>query len=204
MPRKSSGRLARYVPIIQLFAARLVLFHQKVADRLGLTATEFKCFRLVEQLGPLSVTALSHEAGLQIGTVSGLIDRLEVGGFVRRQRDTIDKRRLDLVASPDACARANLLYREQGKAMAAFLEAFSERDFDLLMTFLTDVSEILARSQYDLLKKPIPEPVDTLPGEVDRPRRTQRPGRVQNSSRPCENSTATDSGSTQDAIASEL
>lgn len=177
MSRKSRGRLARYVPVIQLFAARLVLFHQKVADRLGLTATEFRCFRLVEQLGPLSVTALSHEAGLQIGTVSGLIDRLEVGGFVRRQRDTNDKRRLDLVASSDASARANLLYREQGKAMAAYLQAFSERDFDLLMTFLSDVSEILARSQCGLLSKP----VDMLPSEVHRPHRIQRPSRLQKS-----------------------
>jgi hypothetical protein len=71
---------------------------------------------------------------------------------VRRQRDATDKRRLVLVARPDAVARASLLYREQGEAMAAFLEAYSERDFDLLMAFLNEVGEILARSQSSLLK----------------------------------------------------
>ena len=60
----SSDRLWRYVPAIQLFAARLVLFHQEVAERLGLTATEFKSVRLLEQLGPLSLTALAQEAGV--------------------------------------------------------------------------------------------------------------------------------------------
>jgi DNA-binding MarR family transcriptional regulator len=148
----SSDRLARYVPAVQLFAARLVLFHQKVADRLGLTATEFKCFRLVELLGPLSLTALAEEAGLQLGTVSGLIDKLEANGFVRRQRDAIDKRRLVLVARSDAAARASVLYKRQGEAMAAFLESYSEREFDLLMTFLNEVGEILARSQSLLTK----------------------------------------------------
>ena len=79
-----------------------MLFHQKVAERLGLTVTEFKCFRLVEQLGQLSMTALAHEAGLRLGTVSGLIDKLEAAGFIRRQRDATDKRRLVLVACSDA------------------------------------------------------------------------------------------------------
>ena len=79
----SSDRLDRYIPVVQLFAARLVLFHAKVADRLGLTATEFKCFRLLETLGPLSLTALAREAGLQLGTASGLVDKLEAGALLR-------------------------------------------------------------------------------------------------------------------------
>ena len=167
MPQKSRDRFARYVPTIQLFAARLVLFHQKVAERLGVTATEFKCFRLLEQLGPLSMTTLSHEAGLQIGTVSGLIDRLEAAGFVRRQRDATDKRRLVLVARSGASARVNPLCREQGEAMAAFLEGYSERDFDLLMTFLTEAGEILARSQRGLRKKPLLQRIDSPSNNED-------------------------------------
>ena len=147
MPRKSSDRFARYVPAIQLFAARLVLFHQKVADQLGLTATEFKCFRLLQHLGPLALTALAQEAGLQLGTASGLIDRLEAAGFVSRQRDEVDKRRLLLIARKDASARVDPLYREQGEAMAAHLDGYSAGEFDLLMSFLTEAGDILARSQ---------------------------------------------------------
>ena len=112
MPQKSTGRLARYIPTVQLFSARLVLFHQKMAEKVGLTGTEFKCFRLLEQLGPLSMTALSREVGLKVGTVSGLIDKLEATGFVVRQRDETDKRRLVLVACPEASARASSLYEE--------------------------------------------------------------------------------------------
>ena len=151
MPSKSSYRLARYIPTVQLFAARLVLFHQGVAERIGLTATEFKCFRLLEQLGPLSMTDLAREAGLQIGTVSGLVDKLEASGFVARQRAADDKRRLILAALPEASTRATRLYREQGKAMTAVLDAYDEQEFDLLMTFLTDVTDVLARSQQGLL-----------------------------------------------------
>ena len=164
MSPQSSDRLARYIPTVQLFAARLVLFHQQVAERLGLTATEFKCFRLLEQLGPLSMTVLAREAGLQIGTVSGLVDKLEAAGFVGRQRDGVDKRRLVLVAHRTASTRADLLYREQGEAMAGLLDAYSERDFNLLMTFLADVGEVLARSQLVLLHASSSGQADAGPG----------------------------------------
>ena len=157
MPQKSTGRLARYIPTVQLFSARLVLFHQKMAEKVGLTGTEFKCFRLLEQLGPLSMTALSREVGLKVGTVSGLIDKLEATGFVVRRRDKTDKRRLVLVACPEASARASSLYEEHGEAMAALLETYSEAEFDLLLTFLTDISNVLARTSSTASEEPLPE-----------------------------------------------
>ena len=150
MARKSTDRLARYIPVVQLFASRLVLFHQAVAESLGLTATEFKCFRLLEQLGPLSMTALSHEVGLKPGTVSGVVDRLEAAGFIDRRRDATDQRALVLVARPDASSRADALYRQQGRGMRTILDAHTERDFDLLMRFLTDAEHVLAQSLREL------------------------------------------------------
>ena len=59
--------------------------------------------------------------------------------------------------------------------MAAFLDTYSERDFHLLMTFLNEVGEILARSQSLLLKK------DQLPRR--RTRRGLRPSGNEQDSR---------------------
>ena len=148
----SSDRLERYVPAIQLFAARLVLFHQKVAERLGLTATEFKSLRLLEHLGPLSLTALAQEAGVQLSTMSGLVEKLATLGLVTREPDPADRRRMLLAASPRGAMEASVLYREQGAAMAAVLDSYSRRDFEAVMTFLQDASLALARSSVGLDK----------------------------------------------------
>ncbi len=147
----SSDRLDRYVPAVQLFAARLVLFHAAVAERLHLSPTEFKCFRLIEQLGPLSLTMLAGEAGLQLGTASGLVDRLEKIGLVCRRRDMADKRRAVLLASPEAASRIAGFYREQGQAMAALLDSFALREFTAIMRFLDEAGAVLARSHADLI-----------------------------------------------------
>ena len=148
---KSSDRLDRYIPAVQLFAARLVLFHAAVAEKLGLSPTEFKCFRLIEQLGPLSLTALAGEAGLQLGTASGLVDRLEDAGLVSRCRDAVDRRRSMLLASPEAAEQIAGFYREQGKAMSALLESFAPAEFAAILRFLDQAGSVLSRSHADLI-----------------------------------------------------
>ena len=146
----SSDRLERYIPVVQLFAARLVLFHQTVAERLGLTATEFKSLRLLEHLGPLSLSALAHEAGLQLGTMSGLVDKLASAGLISRERDPKDRRKMMLAASPEASAKAADLYREQGAAMAKLLDGYGAREFEAVLSFLGDASQVLAKSTANL------------------------------------------------------
>ena len=147
----SSDRLDRYVPAVQLFAARLVLFHAAVAERLGLSPTEFKCFRLIEQLGPMSLTLLAREAGLQLGTASGLVDRLETAGVVSRRRDLSDKRRNVLLVSPEAADRIASFYREQGQAMSALLDSFAPREFAAILRFLDEAGSVLSRSHAELV-----------------------------------------------------
>ena len=146
----SRDRLEQYVTVVQLFAARLVLFHQKVAERLGLTATEFKSLRLLEQLGPLSLSELAQETGLQLGTMSGLVDKLVSNGLITRARDPADKRKIVLAASPEAAARATAFYRDQGSSMATLLARYSSREFQAVIMFLGDASEVLAQSTAQL------------------------------------------------------
>jgi len=134
------------VPTIQLFAARLVLFHQKIAERLGLTATEFKCLRLINLLGPLPMTTLAQAAGLQLGTVSGLIEKMEAEGLVERAKDLSDKRRVLLKTRASISERASALYRELGDRMREELDGYSDAEFDLIMRFLTRTGEALAAS----------------------------------------------------------
>ena len=123
-----------------------MLFHQKVAERLGLTATEFKCLRLIDLLGPLPMTSLAQEAGLQLGTVSGLIEKLEAQKLVDRARDPADKRRVLLKACISISEQASVLYRELGETMRQELDGYSDAEFEVIMRFLTRTGEVLALS----------------------------------------------------------
>jgi DNA-binding MarR family transcriptional regulator len=72
----------------------VVLFHQAVAERMGLNATDFKCLDVLAQQGPLTAGRLAEVLGLTGGAITGVIDRLETAGFVQRERDPDDRRRV--------------------------------------------------------------------------------------------------------------
>jgi hypothetical protein len=71
-----------------------VATHEAVADRLGINPTDLRCLDLATLEPGLTPTRLAELAGLTTGAITGVLDRLERAGFVRREADPDDRRRL--------------------------------------------------------------------------------------------------------------
>ena len=74
------------------------MFHQAVAECVGLNVTDHKCLDVLVRSGPMTAGQLAQLTGLTTGAVTGVLDRLERAGFVRRQSDPSDRRRV--IAQP--------------------------------------------------------------------------------------------------------
>jgi DNA-binding MarR family transcriptional regulator len=70
-----------------------IMFHQAVADILGLHITDHKCLDFIYRFGAMPAGRLAELSGLTTGAVTGIIDRLEEAGYVRRTNDPKDRRR---------------------------------------------------------------------------------------------------------------
>src|ERR687886_1892078 len=70
-----------------------IMFHQAVADVLGLHITDHKCLDFIYRFGAMPAGRLTELTGLTTGAVTGIIDRLEEAGYVRRTNDPNDRRR---------------------------------------------------------------------------------------------------------------
>ncbi|WP_392435861.1 MarR family transcriptional regulator [Chlorogloeopsis fritschii PCC 9212] len=68
-------------------SAATVLFHTAIAERLGLNTTDHKCADILAQTGAITAGELAERTGLTTGAITGVVDRLEKAGFVRRERD---------------------------------------------------------------------------------------------------------------------
>lgn len=72
----------------------------------GLTASQWLCLQTLAQAGgPLAARDLAEAVSLTPGTVSAVLDRLEIKGWVRRTRATDDRRRIDLEITPEGLTR---------------------------------------------------------------------------------------------------
>ena len=68
-----------------------IMFHQAVADVLGLHITDHKCLDLLHRFGAMPAGRLGELTGLTTGAVTGIIDRLEQAGYARRANDPKDR-----------------------------------------------------------------------------------------------------------------
>jgi DNA-binding MarR family transcriptional regulator len=139
----SNGRMQMYVPVIRKFAARLVLFHASVAAARGLNVTDVHSLRLLGE-NSLSAGELSEQLGLTGAAVTALIDRLEEAGYVERERDTEDRRRVTVRAKPMKLRAINALYADQGARMEKLLSRYSQDEFRVIVDFLERTTDVVA------------------------------------------------------------
>src|SRR3981189_3828357 len=72
---------------LRALSIQLSLLNHQVGARLALNDVDLDCLDLVARHGPLSPSALAQRAGLHPATMTGILDRLERGGWVIRERD---------------------------------------------------------------------------------------------------------------------
>lgn len=118
--------------------ADLIVFNQHVADRLGLGMTDMQVFGHVRREGgSMTPGRLAELTGLSTGTITGVIDRLERAGFVRRERDPDDRRRVLLHIDEGRFGRdVAPLYAKQGARLAEVVDGFSAAERQTIAAFL--------------------------------------------------------------------
>jgi DNA-binding transcriptional ArsR family regulator len=70
------------------------LMGQAAAERIGLNATDLNCLNILSFSGEMTAGELARATGLTTASITGVADRLEDAGYVRRERDPRDRRRV--------------------------------------------------------------------------------------------------------------
>jgi DNA-binding MarR family transcriptional regulator len=122
---------------VRAFIANAILFNHQVAHRLGLGASDGQFMHLLQVHGPLTPGQLAELSGLTTGTVTGVIDRLEEGGFVRRERDGSDRRKVLVKLDEEQLGRKMApLYAGQAEILAEVAASFDAKQLDAIADFL--------------------------------------------------------------------
>jgi DNA-binding MarR family transcriptional regulator len=133
----------RYIPLVREFATRDALFHDGVARKVGLHPTDEKVLRL---LGADAMTAgdLVNCTGLTGAAVTALVDRLASHGYVTRERDARDRRKVTIRAVSTRLRDINRLYGGLHDALHALLSKYDSVEFAAIMDFLAGASAAMA------------------------------------------------------------
>jgi len=118
--------LLRFAELGRQGSTFTVLRHARIAERMGLSGTDHKTFDLVIQSGgPLTAGRIAELTGLSTGAVTGVIDRLEKVGLVRRVRDPEDRRKVLVEVVPGSEERFAPLFQSAFDTLRETLAQFS-------------------------------------------------------------------------------
>src|SRR6185369_1624487 len=93
------------------------IYTDAVAAKLGLNRTDLDCLSIVHLAGSATAGELAEITGLTTGAVTGVIDRLVQAGFVRRDADPDDRRRVIVRAVPEPGRAVGQLFDPMQRAV---------------------------------------------------------------------------------------
>lgn len=143
-PNKRTEILQALFDEMRMGSTATVLWHQTIADALGLNPSDHKCLDFLYQSGPMTAGELAEAAGLTTGAITGVADRLEAKGFVRRAKDPGDRRRVVIEPMREAIDREiGPLVMLPQDGVRALSEEYSDNQLRLVIEFSTRSREII-------------------------------------------------------------
>jgi DNA-binding MarR family transcriptional regulator len=111
-----------------------IMFHQAVADELGLPITDHKCLDLIHRFGAMPAGRLAELTSLTTGAVTGMIDRLEKAGYVRRTNDPNDRRKtiIEPISNKKLERKIEMIFMPIHERMHKFLSSYSDSELAFL------------------------------------------------------------------------
>jgi DNA-binding MarR family transcriptional regulator len=115
---------------------QLALLNYSVGSQVELKDIDLDCLDILDSYGPLSPSALARRAGLHPATMTGILDRLERGGWIARERDPSDRRAVVVRVLPDRYGDLLRLYQGMARSMNKLLADYSESELETIAEFL--------------------------------------------------------------------
>ena len=129
---------------VRMTGSLMQLVGQAAADRIGINATDLNCLNILSFSGQLTAGELARATGLTTASITGVIDRLEEVGYVRRERDARDRRRVVVHLVLDKALRdvapVFLPMVREWQEMAA---DYSDEELQLIVAFYRRMEQVI-------------------------------------------------------------
>jgi DNA-binding MarR family transcriptional regulator len=121
-----------------------IMFHQALADVLGLHITDHRCMYFIYRYGAMPAGRLAELTGLTTAAVTGIIDRLEEAGYVRRTNDPKDRRRtiVESTRNKKLERKLELIFTPFHEKMHKLLSLYSDGELAFLLIVVTKSIEL--------------------------------------------------------------
>lgn len=131
-------------------AVRLSLLTHQVGGRLDLKGTDLDCLDLIDRYGPIGPGALARRTGLHPATMTGIIDRLERGGWITRERDPNDRRAITIRLHRSRAREILRLFGGMNAEMVRISASYTDAELAVIAGFLQRAADAASAAAHEL------------------------------------------------------
>lgn len=151
--RVNSALLESLTHRLQRYGMRSVLFQQNMAQKIGVSHTDLKSAEILNETGPITAGELSKITGLSTGSVTALINRLEKSGYVKRERDQLDGRKVMIMPIPERQEQIKSHYQSLSMATKELCSAYNKQELILINQFVEEITKIMDKENDKLMSE---------------------------------------------------
>ncbi|MBR0752563.1 MarR family transcriptional regulator [Bradyrhizobium jicamae] len=119
-------------------SAQGVMYGQAVANIAGIAQSDMECMDILFLEGRVTAGRLAEVTGLTTGAITGVVDRLEKAGYVRRERDASDRRKVFISVVVEKAEEIGKFYVPMQAAMQKVWGGYNDEELRLLLRFAND------------------------------------------------------------------
>ena len=141
---KRAESIEKMAEVMREFMARAVLFQDAVARSGGINSTDMQTVGLLMSEGPATPGELAERTGLTAGgAITAVIDRLEKAGYVTRERDSADRRKVIVTANvATVMEKVGPIYGRVGARWAEYLDTLDDAQIEFANELFSRAAEV--------------------------------------------------------------
>ncbi len=114
------------------------------AELIGINVTDLNCLNILALSGRMTAGELARATGLTTASITGVIDRLEVAGYVQRERDPHDRRRVIVALDAERGLRDIVpVFLPVMEAWQAIAEQYTDEQLTLILGFQRQLEQMM-------------------------------------------------------------
>jgi DNA-binding MarR family transcriptional regulator len=129
------------------------VINHHVGGHLDLRDVDIDCLDILSRAGALSPSALAKLAGLHPATMTGVLDRLESGRWVVRERATDDRRGVVVRVRRERGGEIMRLYAGMNSSLERICASYDEAQLEVLADFLSRTAEAGRKAAAELAER---------------------------------------------------
>ncbi len=139
-----------------------LLLQSAIAEKMNLNPSDAECIDFLLEMGTCTAGDLARVTRLTTGAVTSVIDRLEKAGFVKREADPQDRRKVIIRFLPKKHERTKQYYTAMAADVFRVFSAYSASELQFLLQHTQQLSQVFQQHASGVLRPALPSPKKTI------------------------------------------